>query len=134
MNDSVNNQSKENSHHKRRRKNPKGNDFLEHNIVGLDGVHNKGMKSCSKEKSRSGTDYRKDYVFAENIGRNLVIIKTENLDGRDFADSFGNVDVGKVIKNNKSQSRRANDYQNYNIIKIFDHALERFHGILREER
>ena len=56
------------------------------------------MEPDSDEKADRIAHKRKDYVFAENIGRNFSVIETENFYGCDLSYTLGDVNVGKVIK------------------------------------
>ena len=82
------------------------------------------MQPHARSKPDSIADEREQYVFAENIGRNLVVVKSEHLYGGNFADSLRDIDICKVVKHHKRQHRSGNNYENNHIIEVLYRVAE----------
>ena len=54
-------------------------------------------------------DDRQEDRFAEDIGTDLVVVEAQHLDRRDLPDPLGDVDIGQIIEDDKSQQAGCDD-------------------------
>ena len=88
------------------------------------------MEEHSKYKSEDNSKCRKDTIFPEYICRGFIFEKAQHLNGRDLSDSFGNVDICKVIENDKCQGTSRKNDHNDDIIHTLHHIGNSFLHVL----
>lgn len=76
---------------------------IEAQQVDLDLAHDEAMKGFSCRNTHQCRDNRKHKIFTEYISVGFRWIEAKNFDGCDFSDSFCNIDIRQIIKNDECQ-------------------------------
>ena len=86
------------------------------------------MQPVAHEAAEQDAEQREYDVFAIHIGRDLAVVKAQQLDGGKLALALSDVDVRKVKEHDHRQRRRCQNDDDHNEV----HALHAVHvGILR---
>ena len=91
--------------------------------------HNEAVERNADSNTCKDTKKSKGNILAENISGSLTSEESKHLNSGDFTYSLRNIDIGQIVYDDKSKSRRTDNNEKHNIVKAAHHIGHTVAGI-----
>ena len=86
------------------------------------------------EHTEQSADQCQGHALAVDVGKHLAVIEAQHLDGGNFLDALGNVDVGKVVQHHKGQAGGTHNDQHHHSVDGVEHIQYLGHTVPGESQ
>lgn len=115
--------------HKRDQKCSCGEGRVKHDLIRRHHSDDVLIEPVTGEESHQDAQQCEDDRFPVDIEGNLLVVESQHLDGGEFPDAFGYVDVCQIVQNDHAEQNSDHDQNPHDLVQGFDNDVDlAYHG------